>query len=135
MEHLQVLKGLGVSFKPGAGASTLAEGHPLGLRGPASNINTGPECSALWPCPLRVYPLISWLQPLGVWPLAKGGLRLLYFVFQKGKAEIKKKKKRWGERERCWILVWNKKNGIGDIRKKNVARHPQTRLISMKCVL
>lgn len=68
---------------------------PILLR--LSPTQTCPQCSALWPCPFWVYPLISWLQPLDVWPLAKEELWLLCFVFQKGKAvqaEIGKKKKK-----------------------------------------
>lgn len=46
---------------------------------------TCPVCPALCPWPLRVYPFVSWLQPLAVWPLAKGELQLLCLVFPKGK--------------------------------------------------
>lgn len=96
-QHPQVRKGLRMSFKPGGDVHPHG-GRPPGLWGLGSDTNTGAECSALWPCPLRVYPFISWLQPVGVWPLAKGELRLLCFIFQKGKAEIGKKRER--ERKR-----------------------------------
>lgn len=83
-----------MSFKPGGVAPP-----PRGTLCPAGSgldINTGPECSAFWPCPPRVHPLVSWLQPFGGWPRAKGELRLLALFFKKERLhtlKLKKKKK------------------------------------------
>lgn len=94
-------EGLSVAFAPGWGASALV------LRAPGSDTHTVPEGSALWPCPLRVYPFVSWLQPLGVWPPAKGELQLLALFAQKERmyAEMEKQNKTPKE-VGSWLRTW-----------------------------